>query len=289
MINQNQIRMNTLNYIEIKNRQKRQFDILEKEYLGGYVYGLKDPRDNKIFYVGQADLNDHNNGRLFDHFEEAEAFVNGTRKASSKILRIVDIWNSSLDVEWVIFACKLTNKRELNIVEASIIDAFSESQNGLVLNDQLGPNSTLLTEDGLKSIAAKPINPIIAFPRVFVFSIQNTIATNGVYEATRKAWVIKKEHQTTNDTYAVGLVNYVSKGAFKVNKWEKSSENRVEFIKDHFKSEEELELKEKNWLQIINGAKGYWQRGNFLIIEFDGNKKFRYVRGSSNIGWNELL
>lgn len=283
MIIQIQFGMRTFESIEIKNQQKRQFDVLEIEHLEGYVYGLKDPRDNKVFYVGQG----HGN-RLFKHFEEADKFINGKEKVSSKILRIVDIWSSGLDVEWVIFAHKLTNKRELDVVEASIIDALSESQNGLALNDQLGPKSTLLKEDVLKSIAAKPINPAIAFSRVFVVSIQNTFTTNGDYEATRKAWIIKKEHQTNSDTFAVGLVNYVSKGAFKVNKWEKSSENRVEFIKDHFKPEEEIELKDKNWFQIINGAKGYWQLGNFLIIEFDGNKKFRYVRGSSNKGWNEL-
>ncbi|MFM9950009.1 MAG: hypothetical protein ACKV1O_18880, partial [Saprospiraceae bacterium] len=47
-------------------------------------------------------------------------------------------------------------------------------------------------------------------------------------------------------------------------------------------------LLEKNWIKIINSTKGYWQRGNFLLVEFDGNSRFRFVRGSSNKDWLPL-
>lgn len=48
------------------NLQKRSFDELEKHNLSKYVYALRDPRDGKIFYIGQGE-----NNRIFDHFFEA--------------------------------------------------------------------------------------------------------------------------------------------------------------------------------------------------------------------------
>ena len=71
---------------------QRTFDILQKEKLGKYVYALRDPRDRKIFYVGQG-----SDDRLFQHFNDAEMFVNTAKPfndMSSKLIRILDIWKN---------------------------------------------------------------------------------------------------------------------------------------------------------------------------------------------------
>ena len=81
---------------------QRTFDILQKEKLGKYVYALRDPRDGKIFYVGQG-IND----RVFEHFNEADNCINSSmpfKQMSSKIIRILDSWNKNEDVEWIILA-----------------------------------------------------------------------------------------------------------------------------------------------------------------------------------------
>jgi len=47
------------------------------------------------------------------------------------------------------------------------------------------------------------------------------------------------------------------------------------------------ELYGKNWLAVIGRAMGFWQRGNYLIIEViqeNGKPAFRFLRGSSSHG-----
>lgn len=53
------------------NLEKREFSLLERNRLLGYIYALKDPRDRKIFYIGQGVGN-----RMFEHFAEAESYLN---------------------------------------------------------------------------------------------------------------------------------------------------------------------------------------------------------------------
>lgn len=261
----------------IGNQIKRQFDFLETKHLGIYIYALRDPRDNKIFYVGQGV-----NSRLFDHFKEAEDFLNGKGGATSKVLRIVDIWYSDEDVDWVILSHGLT-KENSDLVETSILDALSESQNGQVLNAIAGPNSKLLTKDDLKAINAPPISPENRFSIVFIFPIHHAFARSEIYEATRKVWYITNNFRSRSDAYAVGLVASISIGSFKIEKWQDSIDNKHEFI-----GTKDEQLLNKNWHRIISGAKGYWQRGNYLIVEFDGNGRFRYLRGNPVKDWVEL-
>jgi hypothetical protein len=74
----------------------RQFDTLQIEKLGKYIYALRVPRDKKIFYVGQGPAN-----RVFDHFNKAK---NINKEAvnlqiiNSKTLRILKIWKHEEDV-----------------------------------------------------------------------------------------------------------------------------------------------------------------------------------------------
>ena len=73
----------------------RQFDQLQVSRLGKYIYALRDPRDRKIFYVGQGTGN-----RVFDHFNEADALYKeavNLQIVSSKTLRILDIWKHDFD------------------------------------------------------------------------------------------------------------------------------------------------------------------------------------------------
>lgn len=75
--------------------------------LGTYVYILRDPRDRKVFYVGQG-----TGDRLFSHFNDADSAINNgltLKDIDSKTIRIIDIWKNDEDVEWVIIAHDLSN------------------------------------------------------------------------------------------------------------------------------------------------------------------------------------
>ena len=65
--------------IESGNHEKRSFTPKEIRHLGKYVYALIDPRDNKVFYVGQGIGN-----RLFDHLSDADRCLAGNAVADSR-------------------------------------------------------------------------------------------------------------------------------------------------------------------------------------------------------------
>ncbi len=48
-----------------------EFDDLAARKIGWYVYTLRDPRNNRVFYVGKGVEN-----RWFDHIKEARAKIN---------------------------------------------------------------------------------------------------------------------------------------------------------------------------------------------------------------------
>lgn len=264
----------TINLSDKYNKQ-RQFDLITIEKLQNYVYALRDPRDKKIFYVGKGTGN-----RVFDHFKEAENCLKKEKTASSKVLRILDIWKNEMDVEYVIIAHG-KSEEEAFVLEAATIDALNESQNGIVLNDQSGHHSTLITKDNIKTFSAQPVNPNKKYDTVFVFPIHNQLRNGvSVYDATRYWWQIKEEYTKKKNNIAVGISNSICLGAFNIKHWEYNKEcEKYGFSGDEM---ENSELLNTNWQRIISIAKGYWQWGNYLIVSFDGKGNFKVKRGASD-------
>jgi hypothetical protein len=271
---------------------QRAFDNLQKEKLGKYVYALRDPRDGKIFYVGQG-VND----RVFEHFNEADNCLNSSmsfKQMSSKIIRILDIWNNNEDVEWIITAHNLsTDSNVADLIESAIFDSLSESQNGETLNEVSPPNSSRLLPDDLEAMAAEFVNPTTAHDNVFIFPIQNAL-TKGInpYNATRTTWAVSNNYQKLNPAYAVGLKNSISKGSFEISTWTSvAGTSKQEFNSPrHPNPTDYLPFLSKNWNNVLSVAKGFWQRGNYLIVAFNGNGQFRIVRGSKDpTTWHNCL
>lgn len=262
---------------------QRNFDTLQIERLGKYIYALRDPRDKKIFYIGQGTEN-----RVFSHFREAERVNNASvnlATVSSKIIRILDIWKHEEDVEWLILAHNLpTDHNVADFVESGIFDALSESQNGDTLNDVAPPNSSRLCPEDIIEIGADVINPTESIETVFIFPIQNAVNLgNSIYEATRTAWYVKEEYRNLSPAFAVGLRNSISIGSFEIDTWHTAviDSNKHEFTSPNHPIPAIYEpLLNKRWTKILEQAKGFWQRGNYLIVEFNGSGQFRIVRGA---------
>lgn len=70
-----------------------------------YVYGLIDPRNRKIFYIGKG-----SNHRVFEHEKES---INGINNKTLKIKTIQDIKNAGLEVEKVIINSNITEEQAL--------------------------------------------------------------------------------------------------------------------------------------------------------------------------------
>jgi hypothetical protein len=260
--------------IEPKNREFRGFDDLQQESLGNYIYALRDPRDNKVFYIGQATKN-----RIFDHFVEAEGYLNGWfPEASPKTMRIIEIWSENENVDWFIVAHGLNDDTNtLDAVESAAIDLLTNSQNGSALNRVTGPHSTFLNQDMLTDLGATPINPDNQLSTVYIFPIQRQLA-NGLnpYESTRRAWYVAERFRNIEGAIAVGLSDYISRGVFNIDHWRECND-RHEFDGQEANLPD---LMNKNWYSIISSSFGYWQRGNYLIVAFNGNGQYRFIRGN---------
>ena len=257
--------------------KNRKFDNVQAESLGKYVYLLIDPRDNFVLYVGQGIGN-----RVFSHFNEAEEALKDGTPRSKKVDRIIDIWNDDLDVEYVIAASSLdADSGVADIVESSIYSSLSTSSNGVPLNEVNPPSSSFLNSQDLENLKAVPVNPPIPYSAVFIFNVKKGLEQrDSFYNATRMAWKVTEEYRNM-DAYAVGLRDGISIGAFKIAKWQKASivADKFEFISPNHPHPQPVEdLRIKNYKNILNGI-GFWQRGNHLVVEFDGNSNFRYLRG----------
>lgn len=264
--------------IEPKNKDRRDFgDIVST--LGNYVYALRDPRDKKVFYVGQASDRD----RLFSHFAEAQKYLhNPETKPTSKILRIIEIWAADEDVDWFILSHGI-EESSLNAVESAAIDLLSECQNGPALNRIRGPHSTFLNQEIINDLSAHHVKPQTKLNVVFIFPIQNQLA-NGVsiYNATRSSWYVKPEFRNKQGAIAVGISNYISRGVFAIDSWQPIG-NKFEFIG---RDANLPDLENRKWTTIINSALGHWLRGNFLIVAFNEGGQYRFLKGNPDkITW----
>lgn len=154
---------------------------------------------------------------MFEQYNEADLLMIASMPINllnHKIIRILDIWNNSEDVEWIILAHNLTLTNNVaNLIESAIFDSLSESQNGETLNEVSPPNSSILLPGDLEDMAAEWVNPTTAYHTVYVFPIQNAF-TRGInpYNATR-TWALRNTHQNQHPAYAVGIKNSISKGS----------------------------------------------------------------------------
>ncbi len=152
-----------------------------------------------------------------------------------------------------------------------------------------------LTERGTQR--ATPVNPDNPYDKVFIFHIKNGLSEHGnVYEATRQAWPYSR-HMGSGGV-AVGLVDGISRGVYIFDRWDESPRNTpdkdpkyvFETANRHDdNSDRSHEFLNKDWSRIIGMARGYWQRGNYLIVAFDGRGNCKFLRGlDDGKNWHKL-
>jgi hypothetical protein len=270
----------------IAGNTEAEFDATTLARLGRYVYGLRDPRDRKVFYIGKAGGNKaQGNDRVTDHFDDArKTLAEPANTLPAKIRRIHEIWAEGEDVEWFVIRHGLRQLDEQTIfhVEAALIDLLEISQNGSALNVQKGHHGAqhgLLTAGDVRALAVPAVGPTTMLHRpVFIFPVQNAINSDrDVYSATRGLWIVGKAFRDHANALAVGVVRGVSQGAYAIRNW-----NPVDKLWEfEGQSLGECELHARNYLTIISRAMGYWMRGNYLVVEFLPDQQFRFLRGSS--------
>lgn len=190
------------------------FSQTTKEKLGFYVYGLVDPRDNLIFYVGKASGND----RAFDHLKAAA-------QESKKQQRILEIRALGGEPIVEILRYGLKSPEGAFEVEAAIIDAIGiENLTNLVRGHGI-ERGRLLAKEVERLYGSKPV-PIdqIAEP-CMLFYVQNsyspTMTEIELYDSVRQYWhqVSESNRRSLAHRVALGVVQGVVVKVYSIAGW----------------------------------------------------------------------
>ena len=260
-------------------------DHIAEEKLGIYVYALIDPRDRKIFYVGQGRRN-----RINGHFVDTKLAMTGEKAFTSKLRRIENIWEEGLQVEIQIIRRNLPSDSVADHVESGCISILGLSQNGITYNLNSGPQSVghgSMSIEEMEMLNAPPVSPAQAVSQVYIFnSNADTHDSDVLYASVRGDWTVSKANLDRVPAFAVALSKGVSKQVYKIEAWEPSG-NKFRFLG---KPADSLtgDLVHKNWSSILGLTSGYWIRGQYLIINFNGSGQFQFARGLASDTWFDL-
>lgn len=267
------------------------FDAATMSRLGIYVYALRDPLTMRILYVGKGGGTDTNlvgNDRVFAHFEEATSWLRTTqhRDVPAKLRSILEIWRRGDAVDWFIVRHNLRDAAEAFHVESALLAVLPLSLNGSLDNIQPGNNYDahgLLAREQVATFRAPHVNPQHTYSDVFIFPIQNALdEKHSPYEAVRRSWSINANlaNAAPHTMTAVGVANGISRVVVSVDTWSQivGLPNKWEFSG---KILDDSELLNKNYVNVISQAMGFWMRGNYIGASFDGLGKFQIIRGSA--------
>ena len=192
-----------------------------------YVYGLIDPRNRKIFYIGKGTGN-----RVFEHELESQG---NPESEKLKLKRIAEIKAAGLEVEKVIINCNLT-EAEAFAAEAALINAFNYVEDTRLTNIVAGHHSAeaLTVDDFEKIYGAEELQESDIRHKVMIIKI------NKLYQ--------KEMTEDCKDALEK-LPKHVTQLTSKM-------ENRVFFVDEGFENHELMDEAEKFYLyRSIAGLK----------------------------------
>lgn len=187
------------------------------ENIGYYVYFLKDPRNNNIFYVGKG-----KNNRVFQHIHGA--IVSPLPSDKLELIREIGIHN----VQHFILRHGLTEEQALE-VESACIDILG------LENLKNVKKSNYCFERGIKTIDevsqlydAKVIT--IEDPSLIINinkRYKRFMTLQELYDATRSSWIVGKRRDKVK--YAIASYRGLVREVFRIDRWNLVG-NRWEFI-----------------------------------------------------------
>lgn len=230
---------------------------------GYYVYGLVDPRNKQIFYIGKGKGN-----RIFEHEKENSKNLDNEK---TKLHIISEIKNAGLEVGKIIINSDLT-EAEAFAAEASLINAFNYVNDIKLANVVAGHHSSeaLSVEDFEKRYGAVKLKSTDIKHRILVVKInklyQKDMDNDTLYDTVRGVWRVSKEKVKTIE-YVFGVYNSLIVAVYKPSNWFVCKE-----AKDKIPRKEVLTPKIEN--RLFFEDKGYEQG-----LPLDENEKF-YIRKS---------
>jgi hypothetical protein len=182
------------------------------EQLKYYVYLLKDPINDEIFYVGKGTGN-----RIFSHLN----FALANPDRSDKLNKIRAIRRRGEEVEHIILRHGLSENEALE-VEAAILDFVDfleiEGLTNLVKGRESEERGYMTASDIIAQYAAKRID--ISEPCILVrVNRLYKIGMNAddLYEISRGNWVLGERRNKAK--YAFSVYRHVVREVYKINRW----------------------------------------------------------------------
>jgi len=214
---------------------KMKFSKLVKEQLGCYVYGLIDPSNDKIFYVGKASYNN----RAFDHLKEIG-------KESNKARKIAEIRAVNEEPRVEILRYGLDEQTAFE-VEAAIIDALGLENLTNVVRGHGVVKGRLTIEELERLHSVKPVLVDEIKEKCILFYINQTysptLSEPEIYDMTRQFWhgVSAETREKNEYNIALAVVDGVIIQVYKIEAWfeagstlstraSKGKPNRWEFV-----------------------------------------------------------
>ncbi|NVJ65767.1 MAG: hypothetical protein HWE16_04710 [Gammaproteobacteria bacterium] len=179
------------------------------ENLGYYVYFLKDPRNNEVFYVGKGVGN-----RLFNHLECALETVN----ESEKLERIRDIQASGQSVKHFILRHGL-NEKDAFEVEAALIDFIGMSNLSNMQGGHYSNDYGLKTAEEISAMyEAKNFQTELPVMLININKLYDREMTSDeLYQATRQSWVVGERRN--NVKYGIATYRGLTREVYKIDGW----------------------------------------------------------------------
>ena len=234
-----------------------------------YVYGLIDPRNKKIFYIGKGTGN-----RIFEHEQESQRSPDSEKL---KLKTIDEIKYAGLKVEKIIINSSLTES-EAFAAEAALINAFNYVDDIGLTNIVAGHHSAkaLSVEDFDKIYGAAELQESDIKHKILVIKInrlyQRGMEENLLYNSVRGVWRASLEGVRTVD-YVFGVYNSLIVAVYKPTQWyvckdaqdklprqdielTPRTEKRVFFVDEGFERKEPMDEAEEFYLyKSIAGLK----------------------------------
>lgn len=183
------------------------------EELGYYVYGLQDPRNNKIFYIGKGTAN-----RVFQHVEDSHEF----EKETVKLSQIREIERDGYAVQHLIIRHGLTEDEAFTF-ESTIIDFFlfqGQQLTNLVQGHKAREHGIRTVDEICRLYEPEDLEEL-RHP-VAIININKRYRrgrfSKDIYQSVREAWVISESRR---ETVEYVLAEYLGRivGVYKVKEW----------------------------------------------------------------------
>lgn len=180
-----------------------------------YVYGLMDPRNKQIFYIGKGTGN-----RVFEHERESLASPESDRL---KLKTISDINADGFEVKKIIINTNLT-EAEAFAAEAALINAFNYISDCGLTNIVAGHHSSeaLSVEEYEKQFGAVELLEEDIKHKILVIKInrlyQRGIDPDTLYDAVRGVWRASMNRVKQVD-YVFGVYNSLIVAVYKPTQW----------------------------------------------------------------------